>query len=74
MRKPFAKLRALMVELDVSTEEMAEVTGVCVTSLRDRLGGRSQWKPLEMLAVLERLGIEPQEVWTYFPPRDLRGR
>lgn len=70
-RKPFIKLRALMIEREVTSEDLANALNMGVSSARARLAGATPWRPTEMLATLSFLGRAPEEVWIYFPPKDL---
>lgn len=70
-RKPFIKLRALMIEREVTSEDLANALNMGVSSARARLAGTTPWKPMEMLRTITFLGKAPEEVWTYFPPKDL---
>lgn len=70
-RKSFIKLRALMIERESTPDDLARVLGMSVTSVRSRLAGATPWRPMEMLATLSFLGRAPEEVWIYFPPKDL---
>lgn len=62
----FRKLRGKIVEVCGSQEAFAKAMGVCLSSVNQRLNGKSAWTVPEVIKACDILGIDYQNAWEYF--------
>lgn len=67
MRK-YRKLRAAMVERDMTGTYLAKKMGMGTQSFSNRMRGSVPWSVEEAYGVLRLLGLPQQELSKYFPP------
>lgn len=66
--KPYAKLRGVMSEMDMTQEEAAINLKCSTHHISACMCGKAHWTLREAYALLKLLGLPEAEVYTYFPP------
>lgn len=63
----YLALRGLMVEKEISVEDMADILGTTRSNLSAKFSGKVRWLWTDVLTISDVLGIEPNDMEYYFP-------
>lgn len=66
-KKTFLKLRALLIEYDMSFEELGHRIGRSYAHISNSFRGARSWDLWEMYAILDLFNISHEELHEYFP-------
>lgn len=62
----FRKLRGRIAEYGFTYGDLSKKLGITVTTFRDKMNGRSEWKLSEVYALIVELEIPVDEIGLYF--------
>ena len=68
MLKPFAELRELIKQNDMTQKQFARRLGICATALQMKLGGQTPFTMAEAYLTMDLLGIPLERLHELFPP------
>ena len=72
MAKPFIKLRAKMLGMDINQKDLAESIGISASVMSLKLTCRSPFLMSEMYAICDKLDIRDSEIAEYFPRKEVQ--
>lgn len=67
MARPYAKLRGLLLEYDITQEHLARVLLLSKTSVSKRMMGHWPWQLDECYKILDMVHQPPEELHAVFP-------
>lgn len=62
----YQKLKGKIVEVFDTQAAFAEAMEMNITSLNQRLNGKVEWRPVEIMKACSLLGVEVTDAWEYF--------
>ena len=68
MARPYAKLRGLLAEKEITVEDLAAELDLSPASVSKRLMGKESWRVHEMWWIMRLLGVPQTKLHLIFPP------